>query len=121
MNLDQIQAFLAVVRRGSISRAALELYRTQPAISLKIQSLEAELGHRLLERRRRGVSLTPAGEIVRRRAESILGELDTLRKNWGTCRPAGWAGFHSAPATPSASTCCLRFCASLFKSIPASS
>ena len=83
MNLDQIQAFLAVVRRGSISRAALELYRTQPAISLKIQSLEAELGHRLLERRRRGVSLTPAGEIVRRRAESILGELDTLRKELG--------------------------------------
>src|SRR5262245_14292133 len=80
MDLAQIEAFLTVVRRGSISRASLELYRTQPAISLKIQSLEAELGHRLLERRRRGVSLTAAGEILRRRAESILGELDTLRK-----------------------------------------
>ena len=79
MDLDQIRAFLAVVRLGSISRASLELYRTQPAISLKIQSLEAELGHRLLERRRRGVTLTPAGEILRRRAESILGELETLR------------------------------------------
>jgi DNA-binding transcriptional LysR family regulator len=79
MDLDQIRAFLAVVRLGSISRASLELYRTQPAISLKIQSLEAELGHRLLERRRRGVTLTPAGEVLRRRAESILGELETLR------------------------------------------
>lgn len=78
MNLDQIRAFLAVVKHGSISRAAKELYRTQPAITLKLQSLEAKLGHQLLERRQRGVSLTPAGEILRRRADSILGELQTL-------------------------------------------
>ena len=78
MDLDQIRAFLRVARRGSFSRAAEELHRTQPAISLKIRSLETELGHHLFERRQRGVVLTPAGEVLQRRAETILGELETL-------------------------------------------
>jgi DNA-binding transcriptional LysR family regulator len=79
MELDQVRAFLAVARSGSISKAARELYRTQPAISIKIGALEAELGERLLERRARGVALTPAGEIVRRRGESLLAAVETLR------------------------------------------
>ncbi len=79
MDLDQVLAFLAIVRHGSISRAARDLFRSQPAISIKIRSLEAELGHQLLERRQRGVALTPAGEVFRRRAETILGELESLR------------------------------------------
>src|SRR5688572_19305183 len=78
MDLDQFRAFLLVARRGSFSRAADELHRTQPAISLKIRSLETELGHQLFERRQRGVALTPAGEVLQRRAETILGELETL-------------------------------------------
>ena len=43
MDLDQIRALLAVARRGSISRAARDLYRTQPAVSLKLRALEEEL------------------------------------------------------------------------------
>ncbi len=78
MELDQLRSFLAVARRGSFSGAAGDLFRTQPAVSMRIRSLETELGHQLLERRQRGVATTPAGEIVRRRAESILAELGTL-------------------------------------------
>lgn len=79
MELDQLRAFLAAIRSGSISGAAKEMFRTQPAISLKLRALESELGHPLLERRQRGVALTPAGEILRRRVEAILAELEALR------------------------------------------
>lgn len=79
MELDQIRAFLAVAKHGTISRAAQELYRTQPAISLRLRALEAELGHRLLERGPRGIALTPAGEIFRRRSESIFAEVQSLQ------------------------------------------
>jgi DNA-binding transcriptional LysR family regulator len=78
MELDQIRSFLVVARSGSFSLAARELYRTQPAISIKIRGLERELGQQLLERRQRGVALTPAGEVFRRRAEAILAEVDNL-------------------------------------------
>jgi DNA-binding transcriptional LysR family regulator len=78
MELSQIRTFLAVARTGSFSHAAGELFRTQPSVSLKIQNLEAELGHQLLERRPQGVSLTPAGEILRRRGNSILREITAL-------------------------------------------
>jgi len=78
MELSQIRTFLAVARTGSFSHAAGELFRTQPSVSLKIQNLEAELGHRLLERRPQGVSLTPAGEILRRRGNALLREIAAL-------------------------------------------
>jgi DNA-binding transcriptional LysR family regulator len=78
MELDQVRAFLAVAHHGTFSRAAQVLLRTQPAISIKIRTLETDIGHQLLERRQRGVSLTPAGEIFRRRAESVCAELEAL-------------------------------------------
>jgi len=80
MELTQLRSFLAVARKGSFSSAAEDLFRTQPAISLRIRRLESELGQRLLERRQRGVALTPAGEIVRRRAEAIMAEVATLEE-----------------------------------------
>jgi DNA-binding transcriptional LysR family regulator len=79
VEIDQIYAFLTVAKKGSFSKAALELFRTQPAISIKLRSLERELGHQLLERRPRGLDLTPAGEILYRRGQSILDEIGTLR------------------------------------------
>jgi len=78
MELDQLQAFLAVVRNGTFSQAAEQLFRTQPAISIKIRKLETDVGQQLLERRQGGVSLTPAGEILLRRAESVVAELQAL-------------------------------------------
>lgn len=78
MELDQVRTFLAVTRRGSFSRAAQDLFLTQPAISIRIKELEEELGHQLLERRQRGVALTPAGQMFLRRAEAIVGEVASL-------------------------------------------
>ena len=70
----RLRAFAAVARRGSFSRAAEELFITQPAVSKHVASLEAELGP-LFERRRRGAALTPAGELLADhvlRAEALL-------------------------------------------------
>src|ERR687888_822871 len=71
----RLRAFAAVVREGSFSRAAEELFVSQPAISKHVASLEGELGAQLVVRNRRGASLTPAGEVLADyvlRAEALL-------------------------------------------------
>lgn len=63
MQLTEIDAFLAVIQAGSLSKAAQQLYITQPALSYRIQTLEKELGYQLLMRSKgqRQVELTTAG------------------------------------------------------------
>lgn len=71
----RLRAFAAVARRGSISRAAEELGISQPAVSRHIADLEADLGHRLVERRRSDAGLTVAGQLLADyvlRAEALL-------------------------------------------------
>jgi predicted ATPase/DNA-binding transcriptional LysR family regulator len=71
----RLRAFAAVARTGSFSRAAEELYVSQPAVSKHVASLEAELGARLFNRSRSGVTLTPAGSSLADyvlRAEALL-------------------------------------------------
>jgi DNA-binding transcriptional LysR family regulator len=67
-----LSVFREVATRGSFSEAALALSFTQPAVSQQIARLERELGTRLLARNARGVSLTPAGEVLLRHAETVL-------------------------------------------------
>jgi DNA-binding transcriptional LysR family regulator len=64
LSLYKLEIFNAVVQEGSFSRAAGRLYLTQPAVSQHMQSLESSLGTRLFKRERRGVQLTPAGEML---------------------------------------------------------
>jgi LysR family transcriptional regulator, transcriptional activator of the cysJI operon len=71
----KLRAFAAIARRGSISRAAEELYVSQPAVSKHLAALEAQLGRRLVTRGREGAALTPAGEVLAEyvlRAEALL-------------------------------------------------
>ncbi len=66
MTLQEIEAFLAVVQTGSLSAAAKALYVTQPTLSRRIDSLESELGTRLIERGRgqRSITLTATGRAM---------------------------------------------------------
>jgi DNA-binding transcriptional LysR family regulator len=61
-NLDDLLAFLAVVRERSFTRAAAKLGVSQSALSHTIRRLEAKLGIRLLTRTTRSLSPTEAGE-----------------------------------------------------------
>lgn len=72
MNLNDLQAFLAVADTDSFSRAAERLHLTQPAVSKRVQALESALGCRLFDRVGRRVYLTDAGRLLRPRAEALL-------------------------------------------------
>lgn len=63
-HLSQYRIFYEVARCGNISRAAKELYISQPAISKAIGKLEESLGTRLFLRNSRGVQLTPEGNVL---------------------------------------------------------
>ncbi|HTX12882.1 MAG TPA: LysR family transcriptional regulator [Solirubrobacteraceae bacterium] len=69
-----------VAQTGSFSDAALSLGYTQSAVSRQIAALEAAAGHRLFDRGRRGVILTPAGARLLASATRIIDELDALRR-----------------------------------------
>ncbi len=61
LDLKQIRCFVAAYEEGSFSKAAKREHCTQPGLSVYIQRLEVMLGHRLFERKARGVSATIAG------------------------------------------------------------
>jgi DNA-binding transcriptional LysR family regulator len=76
VTLNQLQAFLAVVRRGSVTAAAQELFVTQPSVSAAITALERELGVELTERAGRTLRPTRAGEVYAPYAADVLGLLE---------------------------------------------
>ena len=63
-NLSSYRIFYTVANTKNISKAAKELYISQPAISKSIQKLEESLGTKLFERSSRGVALTDSGELL---------------------------------------------------------
>ena len=75
VTLTQLVAFLAVVRRGSVTAAAEELVVTQPSVSAAVSALERELGVRLTERAGRTVRPTAAGAAYAPYASDVLGLL----------------------------------------------
>jgi len=75
MELDHVEAFLAIIRRGGFTRASASLHLSQPAISRRIDLLERELGAPLFERIRTGVVLTEAGRAFLPHAEAVLASM----------------------------------------------
>ena len=80
MQLNQFRYLIAVDKFGSISRAAQELYISQSTISISLIRLEEELGAVLLNRSKRGVSLTAEGKTVLECAQAIEAALERLEK-----------------------------------------
>lgn len=78
MDLHTLQVFRAVATEKSFSRAAAKLGRTQPAISLAVQRLEADVGQALIDRAGKELRLTDAGSLVldyARRFDNLREEL----------------------------------------------
>lgn len=88
----QLNAFCIVVRTGSFTAAARELFLSQSAISHSIKALENEVGCRLLDRMGRKISPTLAGEQLFAHAEKIFREMEAARSalsqlgKWGRSR-----------------------------------
>ena len=72
MNLRDLRYFVAVAESGSILAASEKLHVAQPSLSVRIRTLEADLGVSLFDRRPRGVQLTSEGEELLVHARLIL-------------------------------------------------
>jgi DNA-binding transcriptional LysR family regulator len=78
MEFRTLRAFVEVVRQGGFSEAAKVVFTTQSAVSKAVRQLEDELGLPLLNRIGHRTTLTDAGEIVYRRALTILAGRDDI-------------------------------------------
>lgn len=90
-DLRQLRYFIAVAEELSFTRAALRLHISQPPLSQQIQSLERDLGVRLLERTKRHVALTEPGRIFLEQARQILAKVDEAR-SLAVSTAAGYSG-----------------------------
>lgn len=72
MDIELARTFLEVISAGSLARAAERLHVTQAAVSMRIRSLEAQLGKPVLLRTKAGVSLTPEGRRFERHASTLV-------------------------------------------------
>ncbi|WP_315120903.1 LysR family transcriptional regulator [uncultured Clostridium sp.] len=78
MKFKQIEYALAVSRTLSFSKAAKELYVSQPNISSAINSLEDELGIKIFKRTNQGITITPEGVKFLKHANNILIEFQKI-------------------------------------------
>ncbi|MFT4287932.1 LysR family transcriptional regulator [Nocardioides sp.] len=76
MDLRHLVALVTVGDLGSVTAAARALHLVQPAVTRQIRALEDDLGVRLFERTRNGMSPTTAGEILIERARRALAEIE---------------------------------------------
>ena len=80
MELRHLRYFVAAAEAENVSRAALRLHVSQPALSRQIQDLEEELGVRLFERGPKSVQLTGAGRIFLSEARAVIDRVEEAVK-----------------------------------------
>lgn len=91
MDLRQLRYFVEIVEQSSLTRAAARLNVAQPALSIHLRNMEAELGTELVIRSHSGVSVTEAGQMLLAHARRMLAEQESVEndiRNLGT-EPAG--------------------------------
>lgn len=74
----QLRAFLAVAQTQSFAEAAAQVHLSQPALSIAMKNLEAELGGALFARSTRAVSLTPEGAELLPKVSQLLADWDSV-------------------------------------------
>jgi len=76
VNLNQLRYFVSVAENGSFTKAAVQHYISQTAITQQIHALEENIGAKLFDRNNRPVSLTPAGKVFLKEAREIMSKMD---------------------------------------------
>ncbi|MFG1627465.1 LysR family transcriptional regulator [Kribbella sp. NPDC049227] len=89
VSLIALRVFREVAERGTFTSAATALGYTQSAVSRQIASLERAAGAPVLERRREGVRLTEAGQVVLRNAAGVLDQIDATARELAGLPAAG--------------------------------
>lgn len=104
MELFSMQCFLSAAEHLNLSRAAVQMNITQPAMSIQMKKLEKEIGVSLFERDSRKMRLTLAGQVVQKTFASIIGSYNAMlwqarsleqekkRLRIGYHGPSDWAG-----------------------------
>lgn len=83
MDLIDLDLVTAIAETGSITHGAARTRLSLPSASGRIRSLEHSLGVTLFDRGRRGVTLTPAGQLMLRHARAVCRSVDRLRVELG--------------------------------------
>ena len=89
ITLEQWQALVAVVDAGGYAQAAERLHKSQSSVTYLVQKLESLLGVKAFEIKGRKAALTPAGELLYRRARVLLDEAAGIEKA-AKSASAGW-------------------------------
>jgi DNA-binding transcriptional LysR family regulator len=84
----QLECFLVVARLGNVSRAAEEMFLTQPTLTARLKALEEEVGDQLFVRTSRGMRLTEAGKEFVPYAERAVGSFEEGRRHLAELREA---------------------------------
>jgi DNA-binding transcriptional LysR family regulator len=103
VTLRQIRTFLVVSNTGSFTRAAQVLHLSQPALTVQIRGLEAELQIRLFDRDTRNLRLTPLGRELLPTFERLLRDFDSVAES-ARQLAAGISGVVHVAALPSISS-----------------
>jgi len=80
VGLDQWCALIAVVEAGGYARAAGQLHKTQSSVSYAVQKVEQLLDIKLFEKQGRRAVLTPAGEVLYRRAKNVVERAEAMER-----------------------------------------
>lgn len=107
MTIIQLEYLLAVANCGSFSLAAEHCFVTQPSLSMQIKSLEEELGVVLLDRSKKPVIPTEAGEVVLAEIRETSGLTIISAKRSRNSKAKLPVGCGSASFRPSHLTCCI--------------
>jgi DNA-binding transcriptional LysR family regulator len=100
----RLQVFYTVARQLSFTKAAEQLFMTQPAVTFQVKQLEEHFNARLFERSHARIALTPTGQLVLEYAERILGLSEEMDK-----RVSELTGAISGPLLLGASTTIAEF------------
>lgn len=80
MDIQNLRAFISVAENGSFSRAAEQLFITQPAVSKRIATMEKRLATRLFDRIGHRIQLTDGGRILLKRGRLLIQEMEDMQR-----------------------------------------